>query len=36
VLGAASHHGLARWWRGGVADGVIEGTAVPVLQIRGS
>ena len=36
VLGAASHHGLARWWRGGVADGVIAGTAVPVLQIRAS
>jgi nucleotide-binding universal stress UspA family protein len=24
----------ARWWRGGVAEGVIESTLVPVLRIR--
>lgn len=36
VLGAEAHHGLARWWRGRVAEGVIEGTGVAVLQIRAS
>lgn len=34
VLGAESHRGLARWWRGSVAEGVIESTLVPVLRIR--
>jgi nucleotide-binding universal stress UspA family protein len=34
VLGSESHRGLARWWRGGVAEGVIQGTLVPVLLIR--
>ena len=36
VLGAESHHGLMRWWHGGVAEAVVEGTGVAVLQIRGS
>jgi nucleotide-binding universal stress UspA family protein len=36
VLGAESHCGLARWWRGGIAEGVIAATGVPVLQIRAS
>lgn len=34
VLGAESHRGLARWWRGSVAEGLIESTLVPVLRIR--
>jgi len=34
VLGAESHRGLARWWRGSLAEGVIESTLVPVLRIR--
>jgi nucleotide-binding universal stress UspA family protein len=34
VLGSESHRGLARWWRGSVAEGVIQGTLVPVLRIR--
>jgi nucleotide-binding universal stress UspA family protein len=36
VLGAESHRGLARWWRGSIAEGVIAATDVPVLQIRAS
>jgi len=36
VLGAGSHHGLARWWRAGVAEGVVAAIDVPVLQIRAS
>lgn len=34
VLGAEGQHGLMRWWHGGVAEAVIEGTSVAVLQIR--
>ena len=34
VLGAECYHGLMRWWHGGVAEAVIEGTNVAVLQIR--
>jgi nucleotide-binding universal stress UspA family protein len=36
VLGAESHRGLARWWRGSIAEGVIAATDVPVLQVRAS
>jgi nucleotide-binding universal stress UspA family protein len=36
VLGAETDRGLARWWRGGIAEGVITATGVPVLQIRAS
>jgi nucleotide-binding universal stress UspA family protein len=36
VLGTGSHHGLARWWRAGVAEGVVAAIDVPVLQIRAS
>jgi nucleotide-binding universal stress UspA family protein len=36
VLGTGSHHGLARWWRAGVVEGVVAAIDVPVLQIRAS
>jgi nucleotide-binding universal stress UspA family protein len=36
VLGADGHRGLRRWWRGGVAEAVMEGTHVAVLQLRAS
>ena len=36
VLGAEDQHGLRRWWHGGVAEAVMEGTNVAVLQLRAS
>jgi nucleotide-binding universal stress UspA family protein len=36
VLGAEDQVGLRRWWHGGVAEAVMEGTNAAVLQLRTS
>ncbi len=34
VLGTRDHRGLARWLLGGIVEGVMRGTPVPVLLVR--